>query len=91
MRRAGVNDEKVCFIFDEGNVLESSFLEFMNALLASGDVPGLFEGDDLTALYNSMREVSTERNLMLDTEEELYKYFISRVSCSLPCRFLFHA
>ena len=45
MRRSGCKSEKICFIFDESNVLESSFLERMNTLLASGEVPGLFEGN----------------------------------------------
>lgn len=36
---------KMCFLFDESNALETTFLEYMNALLASGEVPGLFEGD----------------------------------------------
>jgi len=43
MRRAGVKGEPICFIFDESNALNTGFLEHMNALLASGEVPGLFE------------------------------------------------
>ena len=35
MRRVGVDGEKISFIFDESNALDSSFLELMNALLAS--------------------------------------------------------
>jgi dynein heavy chain 1 len=57
MKRAGVKEEKICFIFDESNALESSFLERMNTLLASGDVPGLFEGDEFTSLIHQIREV----------------------------------
>jgi len=57
MKRAGCADEKICFIFDESNVLESSFLERMNTLLASGDVPGLFEGDEYVALMHLCKEV----------------------------------
>jgi dynein heavy chain 1 len=44
MRRSGCNDEKIAFILDESNVLDSVFLERMNTLLANGEVPGLFEG-----------------------------------------------
>ena len=44
--RSGCKGEKICFIFDESNVLDSAFLERMNALLASGEVPGLFEDAD---------------------------------------------
>lgn len=42
MKRSGVKGEKITFIFDEGNVLSPAFLEKMNALLASGEIPGLF-------------------------------------------------
>jgi dynein heavy chain 1 len=45
MKRAGVKNEKICFIFDESNCLSPAFLEKMNALLASGEIPGLFEGE----------------------------------------------
>ena len=56
LRRVGVDGEKICFIFDEGNALSPAFLERMNALLASGEVPGLFEGDDRANLLASFRE-----------------------------------
>lgn len=45
--RAGVKDIKIAFLFDESNALETTFLEHMNALLASGEVPGLFEGENM--------------------------------------------
>ena len=38
LRRAGCKDEKIVFIMDESNVLDSSFLERMNTLLANGEV-----------------------------------------------------
>lgn len=50
MRQAGVDKRKTVFVFDESNVLGAAFLERMNALLAAGEVPGLFDGDDYTKL-----------------------------------------
>lgn len=38
LRRSGCKDEKIVFIMDESNVLESGFLERMNTLLANGEV-----------------------------------------------------
>ena len=38
LRRSGCRDEKIVFIMDESNVLESGFLERMNTLLANGEV-----------------------------------------------------
>ena len=51
LRRSGCKGEKICFILDESNVLDSSFLERMNTLLANGEVPGLFEGKYYIPMY----------------------------------------
>jgi hypothetical protein len=59
MMRTGAYREPLAFIFDEGNVLSSAFLERMNSLLASGEVPGLFEGEEKAALLSACRTVWT--------------------------------
>ncbi len=56
MKRAGCKEEKITFIFDESNILGVAFLERMNALLASGEVPGLFEGEEYMSLINQYKE-----------------------------------
>lgn len=38
LRRAGTKGERIVFILDESNVLDSGFLERMNTLLANGEV-----------------------------------------------------
>lgn len=55
MKRSGCKKEKITFIFDESNALGPAFLERMNALLASGEVPGLFEGDEYVNLMSECR------------------------------------
>ena len=45
-RRAGCHDEKIVFIMDESNVLDSGFLERMNTLLANGEVRREREGKE---------------------------------------------
>ncbi|KAJ5078911.1 intein-containing cytoplasmic dynein 1 heavy chain 1 precursor [Anaeramoeba ignava] len=83
MKRAGIKGEKICFIFDESNILETSFLERMNALLASGEVPGLFEGDEMGALMNQCREAAISDGVMLDTDDELFNWFTKQVQNNL--------
>ncbi|XP_071963522.1 cytoplasmic dynein 1 heavy chain 1-like [Antedon mediterranea] len=83
LRRSGCKDEKICFIMDESNVLDSSFLERMNTLLANGEVPGLFEGDEYTTLMTQCKEGSQKQGLMLDSAEELYKWFTEQVMKNL--------
>ena len=83
MKRAGCKGEKICFIFDESNVLGPAFLERMNALLASGEVPGLFEGDEYISLLNMAREHIVKELKGVETEEEIYKAFIKGVQRNL--------
>jgi len=68
---------------DESNVLDSGFLERMNTLLANAEVPGLFEGDEHAALMTACKEGSQRDGLMLDSPEELYKWFTQQVAKNL--------
>ena len=83
LRRSGCRDEKICFILDESNVMDSSFLERMNTLLANGEVPGLFEGDEYSTLMTQCKEGAQREGLMLDSSEELYKWFTTQVMKNL--------
>ncbi|KAG0004346.1 hypothetical protein BGZ79_009578 [Entomortierella chlamydospora] len=83
LRRAGCKGEKVCFILDESNVLDSGFLERMNTLLANAEVPGLFEGDEYSSLMTQCKEGAQRDGLMLDSSEELYKWFTQQVMKNL--------
>ncbi|XP_076178666.1 dynein heavy chain, cytoplasmic isoform X5 [Ptiloglossa arizonensis] len=83
LRRSGCKDEKIAFILDESNVLDSGFLERMNTLLANGEVPGLFEGDEYTTLMTQCKEGAQREGLMLDSNEELYKWFTGQVMKNL--------
>lgn len=38
LRRAGCRNERMCFIMDESNMLDTGFLERLNTLLANGEV-----------------------------------------------------
>lgn len=42
-------------------------------------VPGLFEGDEYTTLMTQCKEGSQRDGLMLDSSEELYKWFTEQV------------
>lgn len=83
LRRAGCKGEKICFIMDESNVLDSGFLERMNTLLANAEVPGLFEGDEHATLMTACKEGAQRDGLMLDAPEELYKWFTQQVAKNL--------
>ena len=79
LRRCGTQGQKICFIMDESNVLDSGFLERMNTLLANGEVPGLFEGDEYASLMTACKEGAQRQGLLLDSQEELYKWFTQQI------------
>ncbi|KAJ2009178.1 dynein heavy chain [Coemansia thaxteri] len=83
LRRAGCRGEKVCFIVDESNVLDSALVERMNTLLANAEVPGLFEGDEHAALLTACREGAARDGLLLDAAEELHRWFTQQVARNL--------
>lgn len=65
-------------------VLSSAFLERMNALLASGEVPGLFEGDERTQLLSQFRESFNQREgQLLDVDDELWRQFTKLIQRNL--------
>ncbi|VDN21510.1 unnamed protein product [Gongylonema pulchrum] len=80
LRRAGCRNEKICFIMDESNMLDTGFLERLNTLLANGEVPGLFEGDEYTTLMSQIKEGAHRQGLMLDSPDELYKWFTAQLN-----------
>ena len=77
MKRAGCKLEKITFIFDESNVLSVAFLERMNALLASGEVPGLFDGEEYISLINMYKEHNNSKHL--GSDQEIYQNFTKNV------------
>lgn len=79
LRRSGCKGEKICFVMDESNVLDSGFLERMNTLLANAEVPGLFEGDEFSTLMTACKEGAQRQGLLLDSQEELYKWFTQQI------------
>ena len=83
LRACGCRGQKICFIMDESNVLDSGFLERMNTLLANGEVPGLFEGDEYSALLTACKEGAQRQGRHLDSQEELYKWFTQQVVLNL--------
>lgn len=79
LRRAGCKNEKICFIMDESNMMETGFLERLNTLLANGEVPGLFEGDEYNTLLNQIKEGAMRHGQIIDSNDEVYKWFTQQV------------
>jgi dynein heavy chain len=84
-RQAGVLGQGVSFVFTDAEIKQESFLEVINNLLNTGEIPGMFPKDELEAIIGDMRPVAkkTAPKGFIDTSDNLYKYFVDRVRDNL--------
>lgn len=86
-RTTGVEGKPVTFIFTDNEIKDESFLEYINNVLASGEVAGLFPKEELDAIVNELRDVAKKTKPDTlgknDTWDNLYRFFIDRVRDNL--------
>ncbi|NXP09467.1 DYH17 protein, partial [Thinocorus orbignyianus] len=76
--KAAVKNSPTVFLMTDSQVAEESFLVLINDFLASGEVPGLFQDDELENIISSMRPQVKFLGLQ-DTRENCWKLFIEKV------------
>ncbi|XP_059684255.1 dynein axonemal heavy chain 17 [Gavia stellata] len=76
--KAAVKNIPTVFLMTDSQVAEESFLVLINDFLASGEVPGLFQDDDLENIISAMRPQVKFLGLQ-DTRENCWKLFIEKV------------
>eukprot|EP01028_Stygiella_incarcerata_P006636 TRINITY_DN270_c0_g1_i1.p1 TRINITY_DN270_c0_g1~~TRINITY_DN270_c0_g1_i1.p1 ORF type:complete len:4523 (-),score=1222.92 TRINITY_DN270_c0_g1_i1:192-13760(-) len=86
-RKTGLDGKPVTFIFTDNDIKKESFLEYINQILSSGEVPGLFPKEELDLIINDLRDVAkaTKPDTVgkNDTWDNLYRFFIDRVRDNL--------
>lgn len=83
-RIAGLKGKKVCFIFTDADIKDESFLEYINQMLMTGEISGLFPKDEIDAILGDIRPVmKKEAPSIVDTQENLSKFFFDRVRANL--------
>eukprot|EP01043_Picozoa_sp_COSAG02_P032009 COSAG02_NODE_2120_length_9782_cov_1.807085_2_plen_2245_part_00 len=83
--QAGVTGNGVSFVFTDGEIKEESFLEVINNLLSTGEVPGMYPKDEIEAIVGDMRAVAKKEapKGFIDSYDNLYNFFIDRVRDNL--------
>ncbi|CAE8591739.1 unnamed protein product, partial [Polarella glacialis] len=82
--RAGAKNESVTFIFTDAEIKSENFLEYMNSLLATGEVVGLFAKDERDGMCGDVRNdfvkeyPNAEENLL-----NMYNYLMDRLRDNL--------
>jgi len=82
--RAGSKNESVTFIFTDAEVKSEGFLEYLNSLLATGEVVGLFAKDERDAMCGEVRNDFVKDNPHLEENLlNMYNYFMDRLKDNL--------
>ncbi|XP_073833430.1 dynein heavy chain at 16F isoform X2 [Musca autumnalis] len=82
-RQAGIDNKPVVFLMIDTQIVEEEFLEDINNILNSGEVPNLFEGDDYEKIILDARDQCNAANKEGCSRDTIYKFFINRVRNNL--------
>uniref|UniRef100_UPI0037E8313A dynein axonemal heavy chain 2 n=1 Tax=Semicossyphus pulcher TaxID=241346 RepID=UPI0037E8313A len=81
-RLTGVDNKPTVFLFNDTQIVEESFLEDINNILSSGEVPNLYKQDELVEVCNALSE-SARKDNVVETPDSLFSYLIERVRNNL--------
>ncbi|KAJ3027001.1 UNVERIFIED_CONTAM: Dynein heavy chain 6, axonemal, partial [Siphonaria sp. JEL0065] len=81
-RSAGVEGKNTVFLLSDTQIKKETFLEDINSILNSGEVPNLLEVDEREKVLGDLRPIARERGLAED-RDSVYQFFISRVRDNL--------
>lgn len=80
MIMCGVQGNSISFLFNDTQIVTESFLEDINNLLNSGEVPNLFANEEKDKIISDLRGVFAQQNKRInDSDEGIYRRFIDRV------------
>jgi dynein heavy chain 2 len=80
VQAAGVMGNHCALYLEDYQLADAAFLEIVNSLLSSGEVPGMFTSQELDALLHPLKEEFSNQGFKYKT---LYSFFVSRVQKNL--------
>ena len=83
-KNAGHKRQPTTFLFTESEIKDEVFLETINSILSTGEVPGLFAKDEMMAMTSDVRQYFLrERPGKEETPDNLKQYFTDCVRDNL--------
>ncbi|XP_060766195.1 dynein axonemal heavy chain 1 [Neoarius graeffei] len=82
MMKAGLKNVHITFLFVDTQIKSESFLEDINNILNSGDVPNLYSGDEQERIMTAMKPVVQDLGMQL-TKANLMATYIRRVRSNI--------
>ncbi|GIY63283.1 dynein heavy chain 3, axonemal [Caerostris darwini] len=84
LRKAGADGKATVFLFNDNQIKDESFVEDINMILNTGDVPNLYAADERAEILEKMQTAARDSGKKIDTTPlSLYNFFIERVRQNL--------
>ncbi|XP_052771287.1 dynein axonemal heavy chain 2-like isoform X2 [Mya arenaria] len=80
--QAGVENKPTVFLFNDIQVVEESFLEDINNVLSSGEVPNLYKADEFEEVRNALSDEAKKEGID-DQPQSIFAFLIERVRANL--------
>lgn len=81
--QSGAENENTVFLFTDTQIVQEEFLEDINNILNSGDVPNLFEADEYEKVMTACRPDAKKTGIDEGNRDGIYQFFIKRVRQNL--------
>jgi dynein heavy chain len=78
LKTGGLDGKRTVFLMNDSQILQESFLEDINNILNSGEVPNLFSKEELEVIENDLRPLADKKKVY-----DVYSFFLSRVKENL--------
>ena len=84
LTQAGGEGKETVFLFNDTQIKDPAFLEDINNILNTGEVPNLYPADEKAVLLEMLRRPAKEAGLAATDPNTLFSFFVQR------CRNLLH-
>ncbi|TTB85611.1 Dynein heavy chain 1, axonemal [Bagarius yarrelli] len=82
MMKAGLKNVQITFLFVDTQIKSESYLEDINNILNSGDVPNLYNGEEQDRIMSAMKSVVQDLGMQL-TKTNLIAAYVKRVRSNI--------
>lgn len=76
--KVGIKNVWTMFLLSDSHILDEAHLTFISDIFASGEIPDLFNDDQIDSIMNGVRNELKQMNSS-DDQESCYKFFIEKV------------
>ncbi|KAL4466850.1 hypothetical protein ABPG74_010447 [Tetrahymena malaccensis] len=74
MKKVGIENKRLTFLFADTQILQEGFLEDVNNLLNSGEVPNMLQKDEVEDIIQQLSQEAREHKI-----SDIYQYFVEKV------------